>query len=128
MGQARVINVTIASGAATSGDIGLMPGERIAAIQTPATWTAADIYVQVAADGTTYLDLKDAAGTTIKACTSVATGAAELRVLAHETTAGLDIPFGPMAVRLRSVNTGSTADVNQGADRVIKVIAVTSGD
>lgn len=126
--MSRFITFTIASGAAVSDSPELLPGERILGIATPAAWTAADIYLQVSPDGgTTFIDINDAAGTTIKLATTIATAAAEFRFLSNVTAVGLtqgvrDIPIGPQKVRLRSVNTGSEADVNQSAQRLIRVL------
>ena len=120
MAHTRWETLTIANNAAVSGAVDMLFGERIVAVETPATWTAADIVFQISRDGTTFVDLKDITGTLLR-CTTIATGAAELRSITNDLTA-LDLPFGPTKFKLRSCNTGSAADVNQGGARVLWVL------
>lgn len=126
MPASRWITATIASGAAVTGPLELKPGERILGILTPSAWTAADIYLQVSFDNSTYTDVSDSAGAALKLGTSIATAAEEFRVTSNVVVAGAtqgvrDVPFANH-VRLRSVNTASEADVNQGAARTIRVM------
>ncbi len=120
MAHTRWEQLTIANNAAVTGALQLQFGERIVAVETPSAWTAADIVVQVSRDGTTFVDLKDITGTLLR-LTSIAVGAAELRTIANDITA-LDLPLGPNQVKLRSCNTASAADVNQGAARTLWVL------
>lgn len=120
MAQTRWETLTIANNTAVTDDLNLAFGERVVAVETPAVWTAADIVFQVSRDGTTFKDLKDI-GATLLRCTTIATGAAELRSVANYLTA-MDLPLGPNKMRLRSCNTASAADVNQGGARVVHVL------
>lgn len=120
MPHSRWEQLTIANNAAVTGALPTHFGERLVAVETPAAWTAADIVVQISRDGTTFVDLKDIAATLLR-LTSIATAAAELRSIANDITA-LDLPIGPNALKLRSCNTASAADVNQGGARVLWVL------
>jgi len=129
MAHGRWESLTIANGAATSTDVQLAPGERIALVEIPSAWTAADIGIDVARDGTNYLPLKIADGTAIARLASIPTGAAELRIFDFANIGGLGATFpwlilGPNLVRLRSVNTASTADLNQGAARTLRLYII----
>lgn len=109
-----VVSVTIPNGGALSNGVSL--GEKtLIGIIVSAAWTAAGLTFQASEDGgITWLDLTDSTGTavTIAAAGIIAGG----RVSLDPT------PFiGVDTIRLRSGT--SAAPVNQGAARVLTVIA-----
>ena len=129
MAQARYIPVTIASGASVSDTFVLAPGELIIALETPATWTAADLAVQISRDGgTNFLNIFDNAGAAnANAVAKVVTAANELHFLGLISAAGGAMIFtvlGPLTFRLQSQTAGALTTVNQGAARICQVLAV----
>lgn len=109
---------TIASGAAVSNALKLT-GYRGLAVQTPATWTAANIGFEVSEDGTTFIPLYDEDGARV-VISSVATGAAQLYCAPAEAWACGVYPY----VRLASLDTADGSAENQAAARTLKVIAL----
>ena len=120
---AQQLAITIANGAAVSGDIyGGSDGRirangfRLMSILVPSAWTAADIGFEVSADGSTWVKVYDEEGARIK-ITNVATAAAG--VYAVPAKLGL-VGMWPY-LRLVSLNTSTGADANQGAARSLVV-------
>jgi hypothetical protein len=99
----------IANGASLSEAVD-MGGTTLVGIQMPATWTAADLTMQAAANGTTYGNVFDAAG-------------AELEIAAD---ASIFIRLDPAVmapfshVKIRSGTAGSP--VNQGGARELTLV------
>lgn len=125
----RPVIVTIASGAAVSDAIQLQAGECVLGVLTPSAWTAADIALQIALDGATFVDVLGSDATLLKLATVVGVAASEFHMATHSISAGVgDVPYGPQTVRLRSVNTGSAANVNQGATRSLTVLIGSVGE
>jgi hypothetical protein len=123
--ETRLITLTIANNAAVTDAINLKPGERLIAVKTPSGWTAADLCLQLSDDGgTTFFDCVDIGGTLLR-LTAIALAAVELRVFADDVNP-ISAPLGPLVCRLRSVNTASAADVNQGGARTVKVVVTTA--
>jgi hypothetical protein len=97
---------TIASGQSLTGAINL-DRNTLGAVGIPDPWTAADLTFQASMDGTTFFDMRNAAGV-------------ELQV---PVTAGDWISFdledfaAPLEIKIRSGTSGTP--VNQGADRVL---------
>ena len=122
-GQVRYETVTIISGAAVSNAITLQPGEHIVGVEVPAAWTAADLGVDVARDGTNFIPVSDparAAGQQHFRITSIAVNEASIFLMPQT---GIFYTQGGGALRLHSVATGaSNADVNQGADRILWIL------
>ena len=108
-----VLTATIANGAALSDAIQLS-GHQLAAIQMPAAWTAASIGFHVSHDGVTYVPLYKQDGSTLVAIT----------LPTADKAFGLDDGIVDLApwnyVKLWSQTGG--AGVNQGAERIIKVV------
>lgn len=103
---------TIANGASLS-DIVHLQQRRLFGIQMPAAWTAANLTFQGSYDGTTYNDLYDDAGT------EVSVTAAASRFIIMVTPAKF---LGIQRLKIRSGTTGVA--VNQGAERLIRVISI----
>lgn len=103
------ITITIANGASLSSaiDLGTLVavGARMAAIQMPSAWTAANLTFQVSLDGVTYADFYDSSGT-------------EYSVTAS-TSRTILVPYADFfCARFLKVRSGTTGTpVNQGADR-----------
>jgi len=70
----------------------------------------ADLCVQIARDGTNFLDIMDITGVLVRV-TGIDTASAAVQTLGDSLSA-LSFPIGANKIRLRSVNTGSSADVN----------------
>lgn len=106
--MSRPTTVTIAASAALASALYVGPG-RLVSIQMPAAWTTANLTFQGSADGTTYTDIYDKAGTELSV-----TAAASQMLLLQTLLAqgGLD---GALWLKIRSGTTGSP--VNQGAAR-----------
>lgn len=122
MPHGRWESLTIANGAAVSSAVWLAYGERIAIVKTdPDGWTAADICFQVSDDGgTSYDDLTDITDALIR-ITNVDQD--QMRAIADDLN-NVSFPLGANPIKLRSVNTASEADVNQGAARTLRVFLV----
>lgn len=116
------LSVTIASGAAVSGDIyagspdARARGFRLLMLDLPSTWTAADIGFEYSLDGSTWKPCYDKAGTRIK-ITGVATAAARGQLAPAEIAAFGMLPH----LRLVSLDTSTGANTNQGGARAIVV-------
>ena len=119
----RSVTITIASGASTSEAFTLLPHERLVAVVTPGTWTAADIGFQVSVpDGSSYLNVVDGArpaATSFARISNVDTGSAQYYVVPE----ALDMPLGAN-MKTTSINTINNTVVNQGADRILTVIVI----
>lgn len=103
---------TILSGASLSGAIDLGPN-RAFAIVMPASWTTANLTFQGSADGITYNNLYDDTGTEV----SVTAAASQYIVVSS--------PAKLLGVRWIKVRSGTSGTpVNQGADRVVKIVGV----
>jgi hypothetical protein len=106
--QANTQTLTIASGAALSGELEFSPYDKLI-IHMPAAWTAADIGFQVSnGSGGTFLPLYDAAGARVEYTPVVSTAAL--------APAGL---AGAYWLKLWSQTGG--VSVNQAAERTIEV-------
>lgn len=117
MAGVSYVTVTIANAAAASGAFNL-GAYKIAAVITPAAWTAGDISFEVGDGAGNFRKVIDSAGALLK-ITGVATGASEYMVVPE---AG-DLITGKQA-KVVSTNTASEADVNQGAARTLQVVLV----
>jgi len=104
---------TIAENGSLSNAINV-DGKRIVGIQTPASWTAADLTFQASFDGTTFNDVYD------EAETEVTVQGAASRYTALDAVA-LELSGLPW-IKIRSGTTGSP--VAQGAERVLIVVMV----
>ena len=102
--------VTIPNGAAISPAIDLRGAEPLA-IQMPAAWTTAGLSFEVSDDGTNFADLFNTSG--------------EYTVtVAVDRAVALPNPNELSAFKYIKVRSGTTGTpVNQGADRLIKIIA-----
>lgn len=103
---------TVANGASLSGAIDLGTA-RLFAIQMPAAWTAASVTFQASSDCSTYANLFNDAGTEV-----AATVAASQYIVMASPAAWLGI----RCLKVRSGTSGTP--VNQGADRVLTIVAV----
>lgn len=110
---------TIAIGAAVSSGLKLT-GYRGLAVQTPATWTAANIGFEVSEDGSTFVPLYDEDGARV-VISGVVTNAAALYIAPAEVWAAGVYPY----VRLASLDTADGSAENQAAARTLKVIALS---
>lgn len=106
------IPVTIASGTSLSAATDLGP-YRVFAIVPPTSWTAASLTFQGSSNGVDFYDLFDDTGTEI----SVTVTASKYIIL----TAPVKL-LGLRWLKVRSGTTGTP--VNQGADRIVKLIGV----
>jgi len=109
---------TISSGqAVSSGEYldpsvtGLADGAACALL-TPAAWTAADLLVESSVDGTNWFPVYSADGT----CTRIVLDAGRIVTLDPASLWGLSW------LRFRSVAVGDTSDVNQAANRTLRLI------
>ena len=111
MSNARyaVLGATIANNASLSGAVNT-DGRTIVAIQMPADWTAASMTFQASADGATYWNVYDSAGTELSFTV------AEDRHITVDWTKFL----GALYVKVRSGTSG--AAVNQGGERVVGLV------
>jgi hypothetical protein len=121
--QQNRLAVTIANGAAVSGDIYASSdgrvrayGFRLLSVSVPSAWTAADIGFEVSADGSTWVKVYDETGVRIK-ITGVATAAAGIYTAPPKIALVGMWPY----LRLVSLNTSTGANENQGADRALVV-------
>lgn len=114
-----VHSVTIANNAAASNAFSFK-GYRIAGIVKPATWTAADISFEVAADdgSSTFVKVVNNDGAIVR-ITGVSTTVAEYMIVPEIG----DAIVGNSA-KVVSTNTASEADANQGGDRVLMVVLI----
>lgn len=106
--------ITVANGASVFTDVDL-EGEALAQVIFPASWTAADLTAQISADGTTWNNFFDDAGNevTIKAAAGRAVVVAPL------------VWDAVRRIRFRSGTSG--AAVNQGGDRVVRLVTLSRG-
>lgn len=111
----NVANVTIANGTAESGEIDMQNVAGDAGlVGVPAAWTSAALGFKVAdKSGGTFSPLRDEAGSIVQ-ISGIQTAAAAWYKLP-------DALRGAMFIKLWSQNAGS--DANQGADRVIQLMA-----
>lgn len=111
--RVNVEQVIIANGANVSNVIDLR-SETLLAIITPAAWTAADIaFVGSATTDGTFVPVVDWDGLPW-ACTAIAA-----QCITPRQEVGEALPF----VKLHSVSTAdNTANVNQGAERILTLI------
>ncbi len=113
---------TIPNGTAVTQDLAIAPNQRIIGVLVPATWTAADIGFEVSNDSVTFypvIDPAGVAGTEDARIKNVATGAAQFYIVPDAIDESSE---QTVHQKLRSINTASNADVNQGADRVLQVL------
>lgn len=125
-----LIEVTIASGAAVTANLYAAAngpeaveagklGFRGLGVFTTDDWTAADLTIDTSLDGTTWRTERDENGDITRAVVNALTSGGFSVVF----PAGPAWKAGAMDyVRLRSVNSASEADVNQGATRTLTVI------
>lgn len=106
-------SVTIASGASLSSAVRIDTGSVLVALQTPASWTAADLTLQGSVDGVTYNNLYDSTGSEY----SIAGAASRFIHVADPV-----LLMGLHYLKVRSGTSGTP--VNQGADRIIKLALV----
>jgi len=111
-GLTRVIDAFIPNGAARTEPLENAGWSSIGVILNGSSWTAADIGVEVSPDRSTWVLLTTISGANLR-LTSLPTGAAFARSF---STNAIDVMSFPW-FRLISLNTGSAADVNQGAAR-----------
>lgn len=114
--------VTIASGAATSGAVTVTNiWIKSIAVAFPAAWTAADLKIQGRVNGTWY-DIYDDIGNLVK-ITGIATAPSTPRIQLFPaegwSVAGCD------SIRVVSIDTSTEADVNQGASRTLQLIVMS---
>lgn len=111
-GAAELRTAAIDNGASLSAAVDL-GNNRLSRVVIPAAWTTANLTFQTSADGTTYTDLYDAAGT-------------EYTVTVGGALRSIVIPLadfiGVRYVKVRSGTTGSA--VTQGAARSIILVCV----
>ncbi len=101
--------VTIANGASLSGAVDLR-GYVPYGIEMPAAWTAAGLSFEVSSDGINFVDLYDSTGEyTLSATAGTAIG-----------FPGANVFTGFKYMKVRSGTSGTP--VNQGADRVLKIL------
>jgi hypothetical protein len=106
-----ISTVTIANGASLSGVVAL-GNKRLAAIQMPAAWTAANLSFQGSLDGVTYQELQDSFGA---ALTVIAAASVCISV---DVTLFAGWPY----LKIRSGTSGTP--VNQGAARTLQIGAL----
>ena len=114
--NATFITLTIANGAAATEQFETL-GYRVAAVISPAAWTAADFSFEVENGSGTFVKVTDAAGALLK-ITGVATAASEYMIMPEIG----DALVSPRMMKVVSTNTASEADVNQGAARTVIVV------
>lgn len=103
--------VTIANGASLSNSVDL-GGRALSAILMPAAWTAAALTFQASLDGVTFFNLLDGAGAEI---TASAAAGSFIRLSINDW----------LALRYLKIRSGTAAiPVNQGADRILSLVAV----
>jgi hypothetical protein len=103
---------TIANASSISPDIPMLTGTPVA-IQMPAAWTAANLTFTASADGVTFYDLYDSAGT------EVSVVAAASRFIVFPKTIEWD------AIRYMRIRSGTTAlPVAQGAARTMIMVYI----
>jgi hypothetical protein len=110
MGNYATFGATIANGAALSAAVDLRGFEPLA-IQMPAAWTAAGLSFEVSDDGVNFADLYNTSG---EYTLTVAVDRAVALSNPNELS-------GFQFIKVRSGTTGTP--VNQGADRIVKIIA-----
>ena len=104
----EVMTASIDNGASLSGAVDL-GGRKLAAIDMPAAWTAANITFQASADGITYDDLYD--NSTERSLTVAAS-----RYLMQNIGDWVGLRY----LKIRSGTSGTP--VNQGASRIITLL------
>jgi len=112
--------VTILSGQSVSDSVFVGKRSDFGIILNGSAWTAADLGIQVSHDGTTFVTLTDVDGNAIRN-KALPTGAAWARP--NPCLYGESFPFS--YVRFISLNTGTGAAENQGANRSL-IICVGS--
>lgn len=113
---------TIANGAAVSDAFDISKLQMLcAAVLVPSAWTAADIGFEVSIDGVTWVSLHDDEGNRIK-ITGVVTNASRLYIAPAKSWALGAFPY----VRIVSLNTSNGANINQGADRTVILVRLSS--
>lgn len=104
----KTTSVTIANGQSLSAAF-FAPGKETS-IQTPAAWTNANLTFQGSPDGITYTDIHDDLGNEV------------VVVATASTLITIDRLESQTYLKIRSGTSGSP--VNQGADRILKVMGV----
>ena len=120
MAGVRFVELTISSGAATS-EAFAFQGQRVIGVITPGTWTAGDITFEVNYPDGTFVKVVDRGGAIYKLA-GIATGTSEYHLVSGDANQADIIITGPGEGRVVSTNTGSEANVNQGADRTVMVV------
>lgn len=115
----RLVNATIASGAAESSVITLDPGERIVGIIMPATWTTANLVASVSFTGSGY-QYAFSYGSAIQMF-PVAGGTTQLDPVDADKLSRL--PYVKLVSATASGSTVTT--VNQEGERVLQVVVVS---
>jgi len=118
--MSRTETLTIANGAATSSTF-KFSGQRVVGVIIPSAWTDADITFEMEFPRDTYVKVIDEAGAIFK-ITGVATAASESYLIGGGANQADIVITGPSRGKVVSTNTGSEADVNQGAARTVGVI------
>ncbi len=114
---ANAQTVTIASAAAVSSSIDTREhGPRGLAVELPGAWTAANIAFEVSADDDTWIPVRDETGTRV-----AITGLQTAEAGAYIAPAEMWIVGSYAYLRLVSVNTSTGANLNQAAERTLKV-------
>lgn len=111
-GFTRVLDMFIPSGAARSEPIQNAGWGLIGVILNGTAWTAADIGLEVSADRATWVLLTAQDGVNVR-LTALPTGAAFARTFGNNAEDVVAFPW----FRLVSLNTASSADINQAAQR-----------
>lgn len=113
----QAFNVTIANGTSISTSIDL--GDMVlCAVITPAAWTAAAITFEASVNGTDWRPMRTTAGEVTVATAQISASEARYLVLDPNNFRGVRF------VRVRSGVSGTF--VNQGAERVLQLVAVRS--
>ena len=127
--ETRFVEVTIAIDTAVSTRFAFQ-GQRVVGVIVPSAWTAGDITFDIerplyAADNArttqSWIKVVNRAGAAYK-LTGVATTASEYQLVGGDANQADIIITGPGDGRIVSTNTGSEADVNQGAARTVIVV------
>jgi hypothetical protein len=118
--RSRIEGYQIPNGTARSEPINVLHDtltlDNVAFVSEDGAWTTADLAFEVSRDRKTWTILRAKDNTPVK-CTAIPTGANWERPFPDMTQLSAFPWF-----RLLSINTGSEADVNQGATRTIYVV------
>ena len=111
---------TISSSSATS-EVFPFNSRRILGVIVPSAWTDADITFEIEYPSGTWVKVVDRAGALYK-LSGNATSSSEFHLVSGDANKGDILITGPGDGRVVSTNTGSEANINQGADREVVVV------